>query len=170
MTTAKVTWIPGPSIAIGDRTANEQTTDIAPVIQELVDQPGWAGGNNILIVLSGDSANTQDVNREMESFEGDTAGAPELFVTYIEGTGIESKKEFTCSVYPNPTEGQVCIDNPSDRNFSYEIFNINGQLVSSGHSLSGSSVEIDMSAFAKGTYIVDVESAERIETHKLILK
>ena len=122
----------------------------------------------MLIIITGDPAQTEDANREMESFDGDVP--PFLSVTFTEGSGIDSNREFIYSVYPNPTEGQVYIDNPSNENFSYEIFNINGQLVASRYNISGNSTELDMSAFVKGTYFVDVKTAERVETHKLILK
>lgn len=172
-TTAVVPWSPGPSVAEGDKGANEQTPDISAVVQEIIETPGWASGNNMLIVVAPDAAmmaQTEDANREMESFDGDPTGAPTLSVTYVEGTGISTTKEFTYAVYPNPTQGQVYISNPSNENFSYEIFNINGQLVASRYNLSGTSTELDMSSFAKGMYFVDVTSSDRVETHKLILK
>jgi Secretion system C-terminal sorting domain len=170
-TTAKVTgWSPPPSVNVGDAGPGEQTPDLSAIINEIIGLEGWAAGNGIMIVVTTDATLTEDINREMEASPPDGAVAPVLNVTFTEGTGIEANKEFTYSVYPNPTEGQVYISNPSNEDFSYEIFNINGQLVASRYNLSGSSVELDMSAFAKGMYFVDVTSSERVETHKLILK
>ncbi len=169
-TTASVMWTPGPSVAEGDQTAAEKTADIAAVVQEIVDVAGWAAGNHLMIIIKADPAQTENNGVTYESYDGDPALAAVLSVTYVEGTGISTTKEFTYSVYPNPTEGQVYISNPSSNDFSYEIFNINGQLVASRYNLTGSSAELDVSAFAKGMYFVDVTSAEGVETHKLILK
>jgi len=169
-TTASVMWTPGPSVAEGDQTAAEKTSDIGPVVQEIVGIAGWAAGNHLMIIIKADPAQTENNGVTYESYDGDPALSAVLSVTFVEGTGIETNKEFNYSVYPNPAEGQVYISNPSSNDFSYEIFNINGQLVASRYNLTGSSAELDMSAFAKGMYFVDVTSAEGVETHKLILK
>lgn len=171
-TTAKVTWQPGPSVNVGDRTENERTADIAAIIQEIIGLAGWASGGNIGIVIkwTGDQNQTENINREMESADGDAAGAPELSVTYVESTGVNSIRTNVSSIYPNPTRGMVNIDNPSNDFYSYRIYSINGQLVASGLDIAGSTTQVDVSDLAKGLYFVDVISAERTKTHKLIIE
>ncbi|MFC2116468.1 CUB domain-containing protein [Bacteroidota bacterium] len=85
-TVAKVAWSPGPSVAAGDAGVNEQTSDISSIIQEIIGIDGWAAGNNIMIVVmwTGDVNQTKKINREMESSDGDAAGAPQLVVTFDE--------------------------------------------------------------------------------------
>lgn len=177
--TAKVEWTPAPwtadmasTMAMG---SEQQTPDISAIIQEIIGVAGWTPGNNVCIMLQ-DESGTVKQHREAESFEGATddnagVGIPTLNVTFTEGTGINTlSDELSSSIYPNPAEGRVYISNPSSDNFSYEIFNINGQLVASRYNLSGSTTEVDMSEFAKGIYFVDVTTAERTQTMKLILK
>ena len=87
------------------------------------------------------------------------------------GTGVASvRDEFSNSIYPNPTEGKLNIVNPSTDKFGYEIFSINGKLVASRQNITGPATEVDLSNFARGVYFVDVRTAERTETHKLIVK
>lgn len=170
-TTATVTgWSPPPSVAEGDAGVAEQTPDLSAIINEIIGLDGWASGNNIMLVVTTDAAQTEDKNREMEATPPDGDVAPVLWITFTESTGIEVNREFSFSIYPNPVEGKAYINNPSNKEFSIEIFNINGQMVVSRYNLTGSSVELDMSSFAKGMYFVDVKSVKGVETHKLILK
>jgi hypothetical protein len=171
-TTAQLTgWSPAPWTAEMEHTkdAAQQSPDISAIVQEIVNIAGWASGNNMMICFTDDQ--TVKAHREAESYDGDPAEAPTLVVTFTEGTGINTlSDELSGIVYPNPAEGIVNISNPSSDNFSYEIFNINGQLVASRYNLSGASTELDMSAFAKGMYFVDVTTSERTQTLKLILQ
>lgn len=68
-----VAWSPPPWDAVG---ASEQTPDIAGLIQQVVNRPGWAEGNALVLIITGTG------NRTAESFEGDPAGAPLLHVEY----------------------------------------------------------------------------------------
>ena len=170
-TEAVVEWEPGPSVAEGDAGENEQTPDISAVINEIIALDGWASGNNIMIVVTTDAGQLEDWNREMEAFDGDPALAAVLNITFEGGTGINSSDaDFSRLVYPNPTEGKFNINNPASDEFDYEIYTSNGRLVSSKQNNTGSSTEVDMSNFVKGMYFVNVRTAGRSETHKLILK
>lgn len=50
-TTASVTWDPIPTMATNDE---NDSPDIASVIQEIIDRPGWASGNAMTIILQDD--------------------------------------------------------------------------------------------------------------------
>lgn len=50
--------------------------NLAPIIQELVNRPGWDQGNDILMVVTGEG------RRQAESFNGDDDGAARLVVTF----------------------------------------------------------------------------------------
>jgi len=171
-TTAMVSWSPGPSVAVGDATEAEQTPDISTVIQEIVSLDGWTAGNNILIIIKGDPYQTVDKNREYESYNGSASSAPVLNIWFTESTvGVKSMRgEFSSSIYPNPAKGKIYIDNPAANKFSYDIYSISGRLVSSKQNITVSTAEVDMSNVAKGLYIIKVRTADRSETHKLILK
>jgi hypothetical protein len=75
-TTATVPWLPAPWPARGEVGADQQTPDLSPVIQEVIDREGWARGNAIVIIITGSGA------RRAVSYDGDHAGAPMLHVDY----------------------------------------------------------------------------------------
>lgn len=168
-TTATVTWN-CPVWAVKEaRTANERTSDIKTIIQEIIGQAGWASGNNLGIKLSNEELG--NIHREAEAKDEGAGGEPELFVTYTMATGIDIiSAESSVLVYPNPAEGKVTIKNPSSGNFAYAIYTISGNLVLSADDNSGSIIEVDMSGFTKGTYLVDVRAAGKTVKQKLILK
>lgn len=53
LTTANVAWN-ASNIGTGSKTS----PDIATVIQEIIDRPGWASGNDIVIIIKGNSASS----------------------------------------------------------------------------------------------------------------
>ncbi len=75
-TNTVVDWDPKSWTMIGEAGTNQQTPNIASIIQEIVDRPGWSGGNSLAIIITGIG------RRAAESFDGDTAGAPVLHVEY----------------------------------------------------------------------------------------
>ena len=75
-TTASASWIPVPWTATGEAGPAQQTSNISAVVQEIVDRPGWAGGNSMVIIITGTG------ERTAESFNGDADGAPLLHIEY----------------------------------------------------------------------------------------
>jgi hypothetical protein len=69
-TTAAVSWSPAPWLTVGEAGPDQQTPDIAPVIQEIVNQPGWASGNSLVVIITGSG------ERTAESYDGVPAAAP----------------------------------------------------------------------------------------------
>jgi hypothetical protein len=51
-TLASVAWSPAPWTA-GDAGTAQQTADISSIIQEIVDLPGWSGGNPLALIVTG---------------------------------------------------------------------------------------------------------------------
>jgi len=172
-TTATVAWSPGPwgDAEVGTK---KQTPDIQTVIQEIIGVSGWASGNNMMIVLTDPSE--VKCHQTVEAHEGaidhaDPTLAALLSVTFTAGTGVNQiNTEFSSLVYPNPTEGRLFIANPSTDRFSYEIYSITGKLVTSRQHITGSATEVDMTQFAKGMYLINIITAEKTITDKLILK
>jgi len=79
-TTASVLWdIPPWGIFQG----LEPTPDISRIIQEIIDQDGWAAGNAIVIIFKDNPANASQGTRDAEAFNGDAAFAPVLYVEYV---------------------------------------------------------------------------------------
>jgi hypothetical protein len=79
-TAAAVSWSPNPWLTVGEAGLDQQTPDIASVIQEIVNRTGWASGNSLVIIITGTG------KREAEAFDGDAAGAPLLHVEYTSGS------------------------------------------------------------------------------------
>jgi cysteine-rich repeat protein len=75
-TTEVVRWSPVPWTTVGEAGLDQQTPDIASILQEIVDRPGWSSGNSLVIIIHGTG------ERVAESVNGDTDGAPLLHVEY----------------------------------------------------------------------------------------
>ena len=79
-TTASATWSPPAWNIIGEAGAAQQTPDIAALIQEVVDRPGWIGTNAIVLIISGTGVRTA------EAYNGFPNGAPLLHIEYTIGS------------------------------------------------------------------------------------
>ena len=79
-TSAVVSWAPQPWTTRGEAGSDQQTPDIAVVIQEIVNRPNWSSGNSLTIIITGTG------KRVVGSYNGDQAGAPLLHVEYTSGS------------------------------------------------------------------------------------
>jgi hypothetical protein len=77
LTGASVEWTPQPWLTVKEAGPDQQTPNIAPVIQEIVNQQDWSAGNSLAIIISGTG------KRVAEAYDGDQTGAPLLHVNYI---------------------------------------------------------------------------------------
>jgi len=75
-TSASVFWNPPVWNKRGVAGVEQRTPDLSEIIQEITDRPGWSSGNPIVIIVQGLG------ERVAESYEGDSDGAPLLFVEY----------------------------------------------------------------------------------------
>jgi parallel beta-helix repeat protein len=78
-TTAAVPWSPPPWPTTGAAGPDQRTPNIASVIQEIVNLPGWSSGNSLVIIITGTG------ERVAESYNGDSSGAPLLHVEFSTG-------------------------------------------------------------------------------------
>lgn len=62
-TAASVAWAPA-AWTVGQAGPGQRTPDLAPVLQEIVDGPGWASGNALVLIVTGSG------QRAADSFEG----------------------------------------------------------------------------------------------------
>ncbi len=83
------------------------------------------------------------------------------------GVGKTIALEF--SVYPNPTDGIVNIDDPSGEEFSCEIYSLSGKKVFAQQNMSSSNIQLDLGGFSKGLYIIAIRTAQSTTRHKVIL-
>jgi len=64
--------------------AKHQTSNIAVVIEEIVNQPGWVSGNALVLIFRDNPANPSDGRRVAESYD-DPENAPLLHIEYTLG-------------------------------------------------------------------------------------
>jgi len=77
LTTAKVKW----SVPNWTTTSEKfQSPDLSAVIQEVVNQAGWASGNALLLIIRDDPDNPSTGLRCAESVEGEATAAPLLHI------------------------------------------------------------------------------------------
>ncbi len=76
-TAASASWIPAPWSTTGEQGPDQRTSDIAAVVQEVVNRPGWQSGNALVLIITGSGTRTA------ESKDGSDNGAPLLHVEYL---------------------------------------------------------------------------------------
>jgi len=90
-----------------------------------------------------------------------------LFANFEEFTGIEEKAQsFDIKVYPNPTTGELTIENGELGIESIEIFDLHGKKQSSHHLITSSSYQnLNISHFPAGVYFVKIttDSGEMVK-------
>ena len=80
-TTAAVNWSPPDWLTVGEANGNELTPDLTPVVQEIVNRPGWVSGNTLALVVKGIAGSAL---RKALSFDGQPAAAALLSIDYME--------------------------------------------------------------------------------------
>lgn len=73
-TLSSVTWSNVP--AWNTVSEKHQTPDLSPIIQEVINRPGWTNGNSIVIIVNGTGTRTA------ESYNGESTNAPLLVLSY----------------------------------------------------------------------------------------
>jgi len=82
---------------VDDQGPDQMTSDLTPIIEELVAQPDWAAGNALALIFSDDPCNPSEGNRCAESYDGEESAAPMLHISAItEAAG-----------HPSPADGAV---------------------------------------------------------------
>jgi len=87
-TASAVAWAPAAWNTVGEAGTDQRTPDLAAVIQEIVDGPGWASGNAMAIIITGTG------KRTAEAWEGDASGAPLLHVEFTLESNVPPTASF----------------------------------------------------------------------------
>jgi hypothetical protein len=77
LTISWVEWKPVGWINVNEAGENQRTSDLSPIIQELVNQPTWVSGNAMVFIISGTG------KRTAYSYNGQPQMAPMLHIEYI---------------------------------------------------------------------------------------
>src|SRR5690606_10816116 len=59
-TTATASWSPPAWSLIGEAGPGQQTPELAPLLQEIIDRPGWAKGNAVAFMIDGTGRRTAE--------------------------------------------------------------------------------------------------------------
>ena len=115
-TTAKVVWVP---VAWTEVSQKDQTSNIAPVIEEIVNLDGWASGNALVLIISDDPDNPSKGIRCAEAFDGEPANAPLLHIEFTSKNALQ----------PDPPDGALLEDtwvslnwSPGDTAASHDVY------------------------------------------------
>ncbi|MCK5921934.1 MAG: hypothetical protein KAG66_13400, partial [Methylococcales bacterium] len=96
-TSNAVTWSPPVWTSRHAQGSDQRSTNISPIIQEIINRPGWNSGHALAIIITGNG------KRVAESFEGKAAGAPLLHIEFVDdGT-------------PDPTNQPPLVNAGSDK-------------------------------------------------------
>ncbi|MHC4743909.1 MAG: LamG-like jellyroll fold domain-containing protein, partial [Planctomycetota bacterium] len=104
-TTASVVWSVPNWLANNEQGPDQRSPDLAAIIQEIIDQPGWTAGNSIALILSDNPANPSQGVRCAVSHDDNAdgpTGAPLLHIEYL--------NEMPSN--PLPADGEIIDSNP----------------------------------------------------------
>ena len=94
-TTAAVTWPLEPWLIVGQSGPYQRSPNLAAVVQEIVNRPGWAPNNSLSIIITGSG------QQVAKSYEATTSGAPLLHLEWS-ATPTNSAPTVTISAPVNP--------------------------------------------------------------------
>ena len=97
--------------------------------------------------------------------------APSESVIKVINTSIDNTEEATATIrmYPNPVEDVLTIEASDGALSKIELYDLNGRMMLV-QQVSGSSAELPMSGFTKGTYLIRISYDNKVETKQLIKK
>ena len=71
-----MTWSPVAWLQLKATGLDQRTPNLASIVQEIINQSGWATGNSLVMIITGTG------QRVAEAYEADHAGAPLLHIEY----------------------------------------------------------------------------------------
>lgn len=83
--------------------------------------------------------------------------------------GLTGPAAIDFRLYPNPTNGDMTIQNPLDENVQMQLFNIAGELVST-FVLSEGKNQLNISALQSGVYIAEIHASSGTYQSRIVLK
>ena len=97
-------------------------------------------------------------------------GNMELVANFMEtNVGIETAEIDGINIYPNPTDGQLIIENGQLRIENVEIFDIYGRNLSSHHLITSSPHhQIDISHLSAGTYFIRIQTENGVVMKRVV--
>ena len=85
-------------------------------------------------------------------------------------TSVDEKLASQTNIYPNPVNNQLTINYSGTERIQWEIMDINGKVISSGNLGMNEKRVLDLSTYAKGSYLVRYTSGDSSNIVHLIKK
>lgn len=82
---------------------------------------------------------------------------------------VEEEEKILFSLFPNPATN-FCLIYPQSNNYTVELIDLTGRICFTYQGNSVSPIQIDLSSFEQGTYLVSMKSNDFITTQKLIIQ
>jgi hypothetical protein len=83
-------------------------------------------------------------------------------------TGIENIIHDIIKIFPNPTKNNITISQAESTFKKYEIYDINGRLVSE-NKINGIIQKVDLTGYAEGMYIVKLIGNQKVDFKKIVV-
>jgi uncharacterized protein YjiK len=85
-TSASASWSPAPWVGIGDAGLAQRAPGLAGIIQEIVNKPGWASGNSLVLLVTGSGERVAVAHNQIATaapllhveYSGSAPGAPQI--------------------------------------------------------------------------------------------
>jgi hypothetical protein len=84
-------------------------------------------------------------------------------------SGINNPSAQLLNLYPNPAKDQVMLEVPNE-NSKLKLMNLHGAVVLELNALPSGKTPVSVSGFAKGTYLVMIQSADAIHKGTLVIE
>jgi hypothetical protein len=152
--TACYTEIPatGVMVAISD---DEMAGDIKGFVKITISPNDISGEGNIKFY----------VFDELDPTIGDTIN---FTFSHINTASVE-ENEIGLSIYPNPSEGIVSLNNLGNKNLDYSIQDLSGKIVATGLINAESLTTVDLTGLNKGIYVFTSITAEGFARNEKII-
>lgn len=187
-TSAQVSWTVAEDWTIWQP---YKTADLSPIVQEIVNRPGWQSGNamSFIFLAENQGPSTVENAREFTSFEniadpddfdpqgnpGDGRNHPEWvpqLVVYVQGPlGITEKVVDLIKVYPNPvTNGELKIELPEMKAAGLKLIDLVGHVVKEQQVAPTKLATLKLNELPAGVYILQVTQGSYTFDRKVVIK
>ncbi len=168
---------------LGASNLAQRSPDLSNIVQEIVQRPVWASGNDLVLVLENDDTENR---RQAYSYSGcglfESEGrrmSPKLIVEYSPPPASKAintsltADQGKVKIYPNPTAGNelfIEIKGMQSENAEIMLSNLTGQVLFAQAMLpiEGSRFKLDVSFLKPGAYFVQVKTENQTSVAKFI--
>jgi len=157
------TTFPGPGTEVGEGVAT---------VQDFTEDFSYTG--DIKSEIDGKPLGSlQWFPEELAKYDGDLQ--LKRAKAYLHGeiipTALKSvNNDLSLKIYPNPTVGKVTIESLNSGNIDLKVIDPTGRMILSKTNIGGKTINIDLTGYSKGIYLIKVNSMEKSAMYKVVLK